>query len=300
MYKYKYKNLPHLTPLPEHQPKSGLERKGEGKLTHEGIVVATDRLRQEYALLSIRMEDMPARRSGKVGASEEEFRHAGVPAFKPGQFMMIQASDTQAPLLLRPFSIFDVDGGVYRFLIKIVGTGTKAIAGFRYGRRVFLTGPFGNGFPPEFKTGAIVAAGGAGIASVFAFVRGLQARGVPYELIYGARTQDELVLLDVLKPYHTTIATDDGSRGYRGRVPEVLGKKLRHGQTVFACGPLPMLAAVKDVASGHGAACYVSLESRMACGFGVCLGCTVFDVKGNARRVCKEGPVFDAREIAFG
>ncbi|MCL5277556.1 MAG: dihydroorotate dehydrogenase electron transfer subunit, partial [Deltaproteobacteria bacterium] len=167
----------------------------------------------------------------------------------------------------------------------------------RYGRRVFLTGPFGNGFPRGAGHDTVVVAGGAGIASVFSLVQKLHERGTPYKLMYGARTEDELVLSNLLKPYDPAISTDDGSKGHHGKLTDLLAKGIEHTKTVFACGPLPMLAAVKAVTSRRGIECYVSLEARMACGFGVCLGCTIFDAKGNTRRVCKEGPVFDAKEV---
>ncbi len=247
------------------------------QLTHNGIVTSINKLKEDYILLSVRIDSRPV--------------------FVPGQFMMMQVSDSYDPLLLRPFSILDEDKGVYRFLIKIAGRGTRAIAGFKYGKSVFLTGPFGNGFPSDVKSGPLVAAGGVGIASVFAFVQMLDSKGIPYEFLYGARTEDELVLLDLVKPYHPLLSTDDGSKGYHGKLTDLLKRKVRHNSTVFACGPMPMLAVVKDITMKNHAACYLSLEARMACGFGACLGCTIFDAKGSTRRVCKEGPVFDAEEV---
>lgn len=240
---------------------------------------SVERLGGDYVFLSVRIDSRPL--------------------FNPGQFMMIQTADGQDPLLLRPFSIFRERHGIYDFLIKIVGRGTRAIAGFGIGKKILLTGPYGNGFPRAATAHPVIAAGGAGIASVFAFVQKLHEKGAPYELLYGARTARELVLTGLLEKYHPLIATDDGSRGYRGMLTDLLKTRLRRSSAVFACGPMPMLAAVRDIAVRRGIPCSVSLEARMACGFGVCLGCTIFDRKGNARRVCKEGPVFDAREVSF-
>ncbi len=250
------------------------------KLTHNGIVTSLERMTPDYVLLSVRIDSRPV--------------------FRPGQFMMMQVSDSYDPLLLRPFSILDEDKGVYRFLIKVVGRGTKAIADFKYGKSVFLTGPFGNGFPSDVKSGSLVAAGGVGIASVFAFVQMLHSKGISYELLYGARTEDELVLLDLVRPYNPLLSTDDGSKGHHGKLTDILKRKVKHNNTVFACGPMPMLAVVKDITMKNHAECYLSLEARMACGFGVCLGCTIFDTKGNTKRVCKDGPVFKAGEVSFG
>ncbi len=249
------------------------------KLTHTGIVTAREYLRKGYVLLSIHIEDRPA--------------------FKPGQFMMLEVSGTYDPLLLRPFSILDSHEGVYRFLVKVTGRGTQLLAGFTPGRRLFLTGPFGNGFPAPVRDGAVVVAGGVGIASVFSYVRMLQKKGVPFELFYGARTQDDLVVLDLLDPYHPVLSTDDGSMGHHGKVTDILRKQRFGKRNIVACGPLPMLAAVRDIALRHQVPCFISLEARMACGFGVCLGCTIFDTNGRTRRVCKDGPVFNAVEVSF-
>ena len=250
------------------------------QLTHNGIVTSINKLKEDYILLSVTID--------------------GRPAFRPGQFMMMQVSDSYDPLLLRPFSILDEHNGEYRFLIKIAGRGTRLIADFTCGKSVFLTGPFGNGFPQEAGGRALVAAGGVGIASVYAFLQMLHKQGVPYEFIYGARTKNELVLLNLLKPHHPLLSTDDGSQGYHGRLTDILKRKIRPEHTVFACGPMPMLAVVKNITLRQKAACYLSLEARMACGFGVCLGCTIFDTSGNTRRVCKDGPVFEAGEVSFG
>ena len=250
------------------------------QLTHNGIVTSINKLKEDYILLSVTID--------------------GRPVFRPGQFMMMQVSDSYDPLLLRPFSILDEHDGVYRFLIKIVGRGTRLIADFTCGKGLFLTGPFGNGFPQEAGGRALVAGGGVGIASVYAFLQMLHKKGVPYELIYGARTKDELVLLDLLKPHNPLLSTDDGSQGYHGRLTDILKRKIRPEHTVFACGPMPMLAAVKKITQQQKTVCYLSLEARMACGFGVCLGCTIFDTSGNTKRVCKDGPVFEAGEVSFG
>ncbi len=249
------------------------------KLTRTGIVTAREHMQKGYVLLAVSVDDRPA--------------------FKPGQFMMLQVSGTYDPLLLRPFSILDEHDGAYRFLVKITGRGTQLLAGFEPGRRMFLTGPFGNGFPAALRSSAIVVAGGVGIASVFSFVQQLHRKGTAYKLLYGARTQDDLVLLDLLDPYRPVLSTDDGSLGHHGTITDVLRAGITGRPSVFACGPLPMLAAVKDIAHEHRVPCSVSLEARMACGFGVCLGCTIFDTKGRTRRVCKDGPVFDAEEVSF-
>jgi len=250
------------------------------KFTRTGIVASIDRLQKDYIFLSVRLNDKPR--------------------FKPGQFMMIQLSDSCDPLLLRPFSILRKHNDIYEFLIKIVGRGTKAAAGFQVGRKLLLAGPFGNGFPGGKLSHAVIVVGGAGIASVFAFTRQLNKRGITCDLLYGARNSDELVLLRLLESFNPTVSTEDGSAGYRGKITEFLKDKIKNKSTIFSCGPIPMLASVKDIAAQTKVKCYVSLEARMACGFGVCHGCAVFDVHGKTLRVCKDGPVFDAMEVSFG
>ncbi len=250
------------------------------KPTHNGIVLSAERLKQDYILLSVRID--------------------GMPAFDPGQFMMMQVSNSYDPLLLRPFSIMRSRRDVYEFLIKIVGRGTGAIADFKHGKRILLTGPYGKGFTCKVSLHPVIAAGGVGIASVFAFSQQLSQKGVPFDLLYGAKTADELVMLEFMKQWKPLIATDDGSSGYRGTVTGLLKKKATAQDIIFACGPMPMLESIKRIAVERTIKCYISLEARMACGFGVCLGCTVFDIKGTTRRVCKDGPVFDAREVSFG
>ncbi|MCL4477698.1 MAG: dihydroorotate dehydrogenase electron transfer subunit [Deltaproteobacteria bacterium] len=247
------------------------------KKTHTGIVASIKTLASDYLLLSIKVEDV--------------FK------FIPGQFVMLKVSDTYDPLLLRPFSIMRAHKNIYEFLIKIRGRGTGLIANLKKNDFIYLTGPFGNGFPVNTGRHPIIVAGGAGIASVYSLARKLKKDKKPFKLLYGAITKKELVMLEDLKIFDPLIATDDGSYNYHGTVTSLLDKTIEYSSTVFACGPMPMLYNVKHIAKRHKSACYVSLESRMACGFGVCLGCTIFDMKGNTIRVCKEGPVFNAEDF---
>jgi dihydroorotate dehydrogenase electron transfer subunit len=161
----------------------------------------------------------------------------------------------------------------------------------------------GSGFTlPEPKRPAILVAGGLGVAPLFFLAEELCARGAQPRLLYGAGSVDQLVPTDGLqaKGVSVKLATDDGSAGYSGFVSGLLEQEqLEADAYLAACGPMEMLKAVAAVAKSRGLELEVSLESRMACGLGACLGCTVFLSGGADRRVCCDGPVFSAREV-FG
>lgn len=221
---------------------------------------------------------------------------------EPGRFYMLQAGDNYDPLLKRPFSIFTADGGLLAFLYRIRGKGTLSLSHLKEGALIHMVGPLGTRYPlPEGDF--IAVAGGVGIASLFPLMAAHQGR---VRLFYGARSADELVFADeasnIVKG--VTLATDDGSRGEPGLVTEHLQRYFRsapesgRGLPVYACGPTPMLKAVAQTADEWGAPCYVSLEEHMACGIGACLGCMVKTVSGQ-KRVCKEGPVFNSKDILW-
>jgi dihydroorotate dehydrogenase electron transfer subunit len=149
----------------------------------------------------------------------------------------------------------------------------------------------------------LVIAGGIGIASVFPFLEAHQGRAFVF---YGARSGDEIFMLDELKEMsrEVFISTDDGSSGTKGNVAGLLDNYLDRNRmdisryVLYACGPHPMLKAVSKVAASRGIAAYLSMEEHMACGLGACLGCVV-KTKTGYKRVCKEGPVFNSEEIAW-
>ncbi len=156
---------------------------------------------------------------------------------------------------------------------------------------------------PQEKQVPLVIAGGIGIASVFPF---LHAHHRKMSLFYGARTGDEIFLLDELRDMgkEVYISTDDGSLGEKGTIVAHLDRYLTDAReavsrhVLYACGPQPMLAAVSRVAASREITAYVSLEENMACGLGACLGCVV-KTKSGYKRVCKEGPVFKSEEIVW-
>lgn len=247
----------------------------------------------------------------REGSSHLRLRLAvpGFGGFAPGQFVMVSPGPLSAsrdPLLPRPMAIYrrlEGRGGepVLEILYKVHGRGTLALAGARPDEVVGLVGPLGRGFPlPPDGAGAILVGGGTGIASLFELARRAAARG-PVEVLLGAREAPELMgvadfeALDVA----LRVATEDGSRGRKGRVTELLPEALERlpAAAVHACGPTPMMRAAAELAAAAGRAARVSLENPMACGFGVCLGCAAPLREGGFALVCRDGPVLDAAAV---
>ena len=221
-------------------------------------------------------------------------------AARPGQF--IELSTAGATLLNKPVSIASTAraDGTFDIVYKVVGPGTRAFSSFTRERRVKLLGPCGNGFD-RVRGSAILVGGGIGIPPLH-FLAAEHADHVAFTAILGARTRAELVLereLAALAEAPLLVATDDGSRGHRGFVTDLLVTALKRKQVpVYACGPLPMLARVAQICQAASVACTVCLEAYMGCGIGVCMGCAIPTVRG-MERVCREGPVFDAADIRW-
>ena len=231
---------------------------------------------------------------------------------KPGQFVMAGLMDCPSdPLLKRALAVYSIprpagDGSILTLLIKVVGPGTRLLAALREGDQVSMIGPLGNGFDTSRAKGrvSVLVAGGVGIASVFLLARELNEAGEEVHLLYGARRARDLVGLEDFQDLgiQVQIATEDGSRGSRGLVTRILEPYLRRYPAqrlaVYTCGPNPMMRAVSRLASTHAVDCQVSVETPMACGFGVCLGCSVTTVR-SYRLACTHGPVFDARDVVW-
>ena len=237
------------------------------------------------------------------------------PGFAPGQFAMLSPGARTAvprsdPLLPRPMAVYRARlvgaSADVEVLFKITGRGTALLAETLPGQRIAWVGPLGRAFaPPEPGERALLVAGGTGIASIFELAARLAPRG-ELEVLLGARSADDLMGLADFEALGISlqIATENGSAGQRGLVTELLEDALtREGgkgaARVYACGPTAMMRRVAEVAAIRGAACVASLENTMACGFGVCLGCAVPLRSGSYALVCRDGPMFDAGEIAW-
>jgi len=227
------------------------------------------------------------------------------PVPEPGQFIMLRVGDGDDPLLGRPFGIAGFwelgQGASLEILYRVVGRGTQAMTGWPAGRVVRFLGPLGNGFPiPPEKSRSLLVAGGVGLPPLLALIRTMRAFGRESEvtLLYGEATADRLLDLSIEQDldvdYQT--CTEDGSCGMKGLVTDLLvNRKQSDPYHLYVCGPNPMMKAVHGLCEGGCLTSHYSLESRMACGFGVCSGCAVnvgSEPENNYVRVCCEGPVF--------
>jgi dihydroorotate dehydrogenase electron transfer subunit len=217
----------------------------------------------------------------------------------PGQFLMARGIDwSDAPLLPRPMSY--LSGGTEpSVLVKAVGDGTRRMASAAPGERFGLLGPLGNHWPaPDPGRTQVLVGGGCGIAPLLFLARQLADGGGRPVALYGGRTALDLPLSDELAEVtDISVSTEDGSRGVRGLVTELLARVAGPGMEVFTCGPCRMMAAVASICEERGLECHASLETRMACGYGVCLGCAVPVRGGGYLYACQEGPCVDARRI---
>ena len=223
---------------------------------------------------------------------------------KPGQFIDVYVND-DSKLLPRPISICEVKDNSLRIVYRVVGGGTKIMSTYQEGDEIQIIGPLGNGF--EMKDGkAILVGGGIGIPPMVELAKNLSEKIGKENVISVMGYRDELFLTDELEKFSTVvIATEDGSTGTKGTVIDALNENGVDGDVLYACGPIPMLKALKDWANEKGIECQISLEERMACGIGACLACVCKikekDEHSNVcnKRICKDGPVFDANEIDF-
>ena len=229
---------------------------------------------------------------------------AGMPEPRPGQFFMLEVNRGTDPLLKRAFSLFRTSEKGVQILYRIRGKGTEIMKDMKVGSQIELLGPLGTCYPPLSEDNLpLVIAGGIGIASVFSFVEQFSGRAIVF---YGARTKDDLLMHDELKGFakEVLVSTDDGSAGVKGTAADTLKHFLSHHPTpitpfrIYACGPQPLLRAVSEIARAHKVPAYISMEEHMACGIGACLGCVV-KTRDGYTRVCKEGPVFESKEIVW-
>jgi dihydroorotate dehydrogenase electron transfer subunit len=230
----------------------------------------------------------------------------------PGRFVMLRIEDSADPLLRRPFAIFDANasasGTYFEILYRVVGKGTARLSAKKEGDRLDILGPLGKGFRPDTSAEEHwLVGGGIGLAPLYALARKLSSLPSVVSLFAGGRGRADILCADEFKALgiECNFTTEDGSLGARALVTQsLIGRieSLKSNVAIYACGPRGMLRAVARIAARHAIPCQVSLESRMACGIGVCLGCVVEGRNSSAQTpdfhcVCAEGPVFDANEI---
>ncbi len=217
----------------------------------------------------------------------------------PGQFVDLYSEDGSR-LLPRPISICDADkdARTIRLVYRVAGKGTKEFSGLQSGDKIDLLGPLGNGFTLSDKK-AILIGGGIGIPPMLSLAKTLDCEK---SIVLGYR--DEEFLANEFKPYgNVYMSGESGTIGIKGTVMDAIREYGVTGDIIYACGPTPMLKAVQAYASEHDIEAQLSLEEHMACGIGACLACVCKskDVDDHSKvknkRVCKDGPVFDAREV---
>ena len=263
---------------------------------------------------------------------------------RPGQFVNIKAGDTTGPLLRRPLSIHRVIGPRVEILYEVLGQGTQMLSRQKPGEFLDIIGPLGNGFDytsprHHVTTSPVLVAGGIGVAPLLFLAERLacsvereahrKARASKlsakrYPCLTGRQALNAVVLIGAKTKNHilceaefrklgceVKVATDDGSKGFRGYVSDLLKHVLStidyRLSTIYACGPKPMLKEIARLSIAHAIPAQISLEEHMSCGFGACLGCVVkvrqAAIKGKSEfeyvRVCKEGPVFNAQHVVW-
>lgn len=217
----------------------------------------------------------------------------------PGQFISVFCNNGSR-LLPRPISICEVDkeAQTFRIVYRTIGAGTHELKTLVKGDTLDIMGPLGNGFPLLSKK-AFLIGGGIGIPPMLELAKQLNCEK---QIILGYR--DEIFLDEELAMHGSvTIASEDGKHGIKGNVMDAIKAHNLSADVIYACGPTPMLRAIKEYAIANGIECYLSLEERMACGIGACLGCVCkskeIDHHTNVKnkRICKDGPVFLAQEV---
>lgn len=228
---------------------------------------------------------------------------------KPGNFVEIKVNQNLDPFLRRPISIYNLDkeNGILEFIFQVKGKGTELLAKKVEGDLIDIIGPLGSGtFKFEDKKNIAIIGGGIGIFPLYELAKQAKNSGINIHTYLGFRNKELVTLEKEFEEVSSklTITTDDGSYKEKGFAINYLTDDLKEEKTdsIYACGPLPMLKAVKKIAEEKQIPCQISLEEKMGCGLGVCLGCavkTATSTKENPEyvHVCKAGPVFDSKIV---
>lgn len=209
---------------------------------------------------------------------------------KPGQFIHLNVGP--GSVVRHPFSVFDTSKDTFSILFQVVGDGTRRLSTYRAGQYIDVIGSLGHGFLLEAKAPLMVG-GGIGVASLNLLNKHFVENEIKPNVVLGFRNEDVVVDWP-----NAQIATEDGSVGVRGKVTDLMEKEIDNCDVVYACGPEAMLKEVDAIARKKDKLAYVCLEKYMACGVGACLSC-VCETKYGYARVCKDGPVFNSKDIIW-
>ena len=226
---------------------------------------------------------------------------------KAGQFVSLYSNDA-SKLLPRPISLcgIDAEAGTLRLVYRVTGegTGTEEFSRLKAGDTIRVLGPLGNGFTVEPGKKAFLIGGGIGIPPMLELAKIIKAAGTcEFVSVMGYRDAQTFLLDEFKEQGDCYVATEDGSVGAKGNVLDAIKEYKLNADVIYACGPTPMLRALKAYAAEQGMTCYISMEERMACGIGACLACVCDSKEKDAhsnvknKRICKEGPVFLAEEV---
>ena len=227
-------------------------------------------------------------------------------AAKAGQFVSVYSNDA-SKLLPRPISLCGIDrkAGTLRLVYRVTGehTGTEEFSRLQAGDTMKIMGPLGNGFTVEKGRKAFLIGGGIGVPPMLQLAKEMKDAGENFQIVMGYRDAGTFLLDEFKEQGESFVATEDGSVGTKGNVLDAIRENHLDADVIYACGPTPMLRALKAYAEEQNMTCYVSMEERMACGIGACLACvcnsTEKDAHSNVKnkRICTEGPVFNAKEV---
>ena len=222
---------------------------------------------------------------------------------KPGQFIEIRVTDELDPFLRRPISIYNMDkgNGVLEIIFRIQGKGTEILSRRKEGENIDIIGPLGYGtFNFDGYKNIAILGGGIGVFPLYELAK-QSKKEAKINTYLGFRNKEAVILEEEFKSISDklVITTDDGSYKIHGFAINELKKDIENEKIdcIFACGPLPLLKAVQKLAEEINIPCQISLEEKMGCGLGVCLGCAVEVTTGGYEHVCKQGPVFESNKV---
>ena len=226
-----------------------------------------------------------------------------------GQFVSVYSNDP-SKLLPRPISLcgFDKEKGTIRLVYRVTGegTGTEEFSRLKVGDTIRLIGPLGNGFTVIPGKKAFLVGGGIGVPPMLQLAKEINKIQVaPMQVIMVYRDENTFLLDEFKEEAQCFVSSDNGAVGTKGTVVDAIKENMLEAEVIYACGPMPMLRALKEYAEANQMECFVSMEERMACGIGACLACVCNSkdkdehTNVNNKRICKEGPVFNAKDIEW-